>query len=154
MERVVVDDGLLRLEINENGILSFNPSDFNLYERFMNLWRELPEIEKRYISKVESNSIDENDMESIGRELETVKEIDNEVKSRLNAVFGAGNDFDKLLAGVNCMALGSNGERVITNLLDALRPYIEKGVQAQLDSAAKKAKLNREQRRAIQGGRA
>lgn len=154
MEKLRVDDGLLRLDINGNGVLVFNPSDFNLYGRFINLWRELPEIESRYVSEVEEPDDDADEMEAIGKRLETAKSIDREVKTRLDGVFGAGNDFDKLLSGINCMALGSNGERVIANLLDALRPYIEKGVQAQLDNAAKKAKLNREQRRSIQGGRA
>ena len=154
-QKLQFDDGLLRLDINGNGLLTFNPSDFNIYQRFFQLAKELPELEKKYVSEIEEASTgddpdDTKIFELAGRELERAKEIDTDIKHRLGDVFGPGNDFDALLGGVNVMALGSNGERVITNLLNALAPYIENGVNGHVESAASAAKANRAQRRAMQ----
>ena len=154
-QKINFDDGLLRLDINGNGLLTFNPSDFNVFERFFQLAKELPEIEKKYVSEIEEASTgndpdDTQIFELAGRELERAKAIDSDIKRRLGDVFGPGNDFDKLLGGVNVMALGGNGERVITNLLNALAPYIENGVNDHVTSAASAAKANRAQRRAMQ----
>lgn len=153
-QKLNFDDGLLRLDINGNGLLTFNPSDFNVYQRFFALAKELPELEKKYVSDVEASTGDDPDdtkiFELAGRELERAREIDADIKRRLGDVFGPGNDFDRLLGGVNVMALGSNGERVITNLLNALAPYIEQGVDNHVTSAASTAKANRAQRRAMQ----
>lgn len=155
-QKLIFDDGLVRLDINGNGTLKFNPSDFNVYERFYALSAELPEIEKKYAAEVEAipeGAEAEQEKELVGRELARAKAIDAEVKAKLSAAFGEGNDFDQLLGGVNVMAFGSNGERIITNLLNALLPYIEDGIKKHTDSEVAAAKLNREQRRAIQKGK-
>lgn len=154
-QKLIIDDGLVRLDINGNGVLKFNPSDFNVYERFYALTKELPEIEKKYAAEVETlpkGTETEQAMALAGRELIRAKEIDAEVKAKLSAVFGTGNDFDQLLGGVNIMAFGSNGERIITNLLNALLPYVENGIKQHANSEVAAAKLNREQRRAAQRG--
>ncbi len=146
--KLAIDDGLLRLNINDNGVLCFNPSDFNLYNRFLALVQELPEIEARYL-KAHGVQEDDGDVYAEARrELARADEIDGEVKKRLGDVFG-GADFDKLLGGVNCMACGSNGEMIITNLLNALKPYLEEGVKRHTERVAEQAKRNREQRRAV-----
>lgn len=155
-QKLIFDDGLVRLDINGNGTLKFNPSDFNVYERFYALSEELPEIEKKYAAEVEAipeGTEEEQEKALVGRELVRAKAIDAEVKAKLSAAFGEGNDFDQLLGGVNVMAFGSNGERIITNLLNALLPYIEDGIKKHTDSEVAAAKLNREQRRAIQKGK-
>ena len=155
-EKLKFDDGLVRLDINGNGILKFNPSDFNVYERFYALTKELPEIEKKYAAEVETlpeGAEPEQVMALTGRELARAKEIDKEVKAKLSVAFGAGNDFDQLLGGVNVMAVAHNGERVITNLLNALLPYIEDGIKKITDSEVSAAKTNREQRHALQKGK-
>lgn len=148
------DDGLLRLDINGNGLLTFNPSDFNVYQRFFQLLKELPELEKRYTAEVEASSGEnpgeEETFQMAGRELDRARDIDREIKDKLGAVFGSGNDFDALLGGVNVMAVGNNGERIITNLLNALAPYIEEGAERHRQDAVREARLNREQRRAAQ----
>ena len=144
-----IDDGIIRLNINDNGLLCFNPSDFNLYNRFLALVQELPEIEARYLKACDAQEDDEDELSGARRELGRTDEIDREVKKRLGDVFG-GADFDKLLGGVNCMACGRNGEMVITNLLNALKPYLEEGIRHYTERAAEKAKQNREQRRAAQ----
>ena len=138
------DDGLLRLDINGNGILTFNPSDFNVYQRFFGLLKELPELEKRYAAEVEQPGSEDDSFALAGRELDRARELDREIKDKLGAAFGPGNDFDALLGGVNLMAVGNNGQRVITNLLNALAPYIEEAAEAALRSRA--------QRRAVQQG--
>ena len=147
------DDGLLRLAINGNGLLTFNPSDFNVYQRFFGLLKELPELEKRYVAQVEQSSggtSGEDSFQLAGRELARARDMDREIKDKLGAVFGPGNDFDALLGGVNVMAVGNNGQRGITNLLNALAPYIEEGAERHRQDAAREARLNRERRRAVQ----
>lgn len=144
-KKVQFDDGLIRLDINGNGILAFNPSDFNVYQRVYALTRELPELEKQYSREVEES---ETEFERVGKELDRAREIDLAVKKKLSHAFGDKNDFDVLLDGVNVMAFGGNGERIITNLLNALMPYIEEGISKIADSEIETAKKNREQRRA------
>ena len=149
--KLILDDGVLELEINDNGILRFNPSDFNLYQRFCALVKELPEIEKQYIHEVEAPSENASNLELAGRELDRAKKIDAAVKERLSNVFGPQNDFDKLLGGVNLMAYGSNGERVITNLLNALHPYLEDGVNKHMKGAAEQAVAEAKAAREMRG---
>lgn len=156
-EKLIFDDGILRLDVNGNGLLCFNPSDFNVYQRFCALVKELPKLEEQYRTEVEQIPEDAAECEIIelaGRELDRAKEIDAAIKQKLSGVFGANNDFDQLLSGVNLMAFGSNGERIITNLLNALTPYLEEGVKKHMKDAAadavEEAKLNRAQRRAKQ----
>ena len=155
MTKLTFDDGRVRLDINGNGTLVFNPSDFNVYERFYALLKELPELEKQYASEVETPDESTQDdqaaaVELAGRELIRAKEIDALIKSKLSHVFGAENNFDKLFGGVNIMAFGSNGERVITNFLNAMLPYIEKGLAKHTGAEVSTARANREQRRAAQ----
>lgn len=155
-QKLFVDDGLIRLDINGNGILAFNPSDFNVYERFYALTTELAELEKKYIADVEELPEGTDQRLAVvvaGRELSKAREIDREVKAKLSAAFGGNNDFDQLLGGVNVMAYGSNGERIITNLLNAIVPYIEEGVKKHTQTEVEEAKRNREARRAAQRGR-
>lgn len=156
-QKLTFDDGILRLDVNGNGLLCFNPSDFNVYQRFCALLKELPVLEEQYRTEVEQIPEDASEGEIIelaGKELDRAKEIDTAIKQKLSGVFGANNDFDKLLGGVNLMAFGSNGERIITNLLNALAPYLENGVKKHMQDAAadavQEAKLSRAQRRAKQ----
>lgn len=147
------DDGLLRLDVNGNGLLTFNPSDFNLYQRFFGLLKELPQLEKAYAAQVEQpdgQAGEGGSLELAGRELDRARELDREIKGKLSGVFGPGNDFDALLGGVNVMAVGNNGQRIITNLLDALAPYIEEGAERHMQDAAREARRSRDQRRAAQ----
>ena len=59
--------------------------------------------------------------------LSMLKAADKKAKDILDYVFGGDNDFDYMLGGVNLMAVATNGERVITNLLQALHPILEQG---------------------------
>ena len=155
-DKLVFDDGLLHLDVNGNGELVFNPSDFNLYQRFCAFLQELPQIENKYRDEVEKPRDPGSEKELIelaGRELDRAKEIDADIKGRLSSGFGSGNDFDKLLGGVNLMAFGSNGKRVLANLLDALTPYLEKGAKQHMRDAASDAVADAKKRRAARGAK-
>lgn len=154
-KKLALDDGIIELEINSNGILRFNPSDFNLYQRFCAFAKAIPEIEKQYRAAIEASPEGGGDGDVVAfakAKLDRVKEIDDKIKARLSAVFGGGNDFDILLGGVSLMACGQNGQFVITNLLKALTPYLEEGARKHLGDAAgeavAQAEKNRAQRRA------
>lgn len=149
-EKLILDDGIIELEINGKGVLRFNPSDFNLYQRFCKFAQGLPEIEKQYRSAVETDTSDDPAAAAKAK-LDRLGEIDAELKSGLSAVFGAENDFDALLGGVSLLACGSDGRFVITNLMEALMPYLKTGARKHMSDAAEmavaEAKKNRAQRR-------
>lgn len=154
-KKLNLDDGFIELQINNNGVLRFNPSDFNLYQRFCKLLEDLPKLEEQYrtqLSQTAEAAQEPNSVAAAGAELDRAKEIDATIKARLSAVFGAGNDFDALLGGASMMSFGRNGEYVITNLLNALMPYLEEGAHRHMNEAAaeavSEAKQNRAQRRA------
>lgn len=151
MEKLIFDTGIKEYEINGNGVLRFNPSDPNVYARFFDAAEQIQEIEKDLVVKGESLNNEEKDGEAAIR---LMQEADKKVKELLGQVFGPGNDFDKLLGGVNLLAVAVNGERVVTNLMQALLPVIEQGAQKcaeqKVGDAVQKAKKNRAQRRAEQ----
>lgn len=149
-QKLFIDDGLIGIEINDNGVLKFNPSDFNFYDRLMKFSKELPEIEKKYERDVEVRT--EGAAEFVERQLEIARQIDAEVKLRLAYVFGYGNDFDKLFGGSNVLSPAKNGERIITNFLNAIIPFVEDGMKRFSANEVEIAKRNREQRRAAQKG--
>ena len=122
-EKLSFDTGVREYEINDNGILRFNPSDPNVYKRFKDLYEDIRSIE----SEIEEKS------QGISDGMETVDllvKYDALMKSKLSYVFGEENDFDKLLGGVNLMAVTRSGNMVVVNLMDALKPIIEQGVKA------------------------
>lgn len=148
-EKLAFDDGILELDINENGVLRFNASDPNVYRRFYELAKELPELEKEFAPKVKAG---DSEFQQTGATLEELKRMDTEIKARLAHVFGEQNDFDALLGGISLMAYGKNGELVVTNFLNALAPYLEAGAKQHMKEAASvavsEARGKRAQRRA------
>ena len=148
VEKLSLDTGVLDLVFQNGQHLRFNPTDMNLYKRFLDLVKQLPEIEQRY-REVEKRQT-KDDSAFVGAVLDEAVKIDAEVKGRLDAAFGGNNNFDALLDGVNIMAWGKNGERIITNLLAVLKPYIDSGVKQYAKEAAADAvavaRQNREQR--------
>ncbi len=85
--------------------------------------------------------------------LEAAHKADEKIKKILSEIFGTGNDFEAIFQGVNCTAVGHNGERIITNFLIAVTPIIKDGAEKiakmEAQDAVAKANLNREQRRAL-----
>ena len=152
-EKLTLDDGVLELEINGNGVLRFNPSDPNVYQRFLALARELPEMEKQWSAEAARSGEQADEAAQAAEALDRLKELDADVKRRLGEVFGGENDFDALLGGVNLMAMGRNGQRVVTNLLAALGPYMEEGVERYRRESAEAAVAQAKRERALRGAR-
>lgn len=153
MEKIIFDNGVKEYQINDNGVLRFNPSDPNVYARFFDAAEKIQQIEKDLTKKGKALVKAEGNEEENGEAaIRLMQEADKEVKDLLNQVFGEENDFDKLLGGVNLLAVAVNGERVITNLLQALMPIIEDGAKRCADqrvgAAVASAKKNRAARRA------
>lgn len=154
MKKLIFDSGVQEYQLVEGGKpLRFNPSDPNVYARFMGAMDKLPAIEDELVSKAKNLERSEADAQTSGAEvLKLMEEADRKVKQLLNEVFGGGNDFHEILCGVNLLGVGSNGERVITNLLTALQPIMvsgaEKCAQQKVGAAVAKAQMNRAQRRA------
>lgn len=148
MEQLNFDSGVKEYQL-PGGILRFNPTDPNVYARFMECTDKIRAVEQQMAAK--AKILTDQKPNNIGEEsLKIMRETDTKIKTILNEIFGHGNDFDKLLDGVNLMAVGTNGERVISNLLGALQPVMEEGAKACVSSEVSAAKLNREQRRAMQ----
>ena len=147
--KITFDTGIKEYEINNNGVLRFNPSDPNVYARFFDAAEQIQKIEQDLTEKGEKLKNGEDNGEAAIR---LMQEADKKVKDLLSQVFGPGNDFDKLLGGVNILAVAGNGERVVTNLMHALTPVIEKEAEKcfnkKVDAAVRKAKGNRAARRA------
>lgn len=122
MKKITFDSGLRKYELG-NGVLSFNPLDPNLYERFVEATEKLQHLEEEMLKSAKDAEITGVDA------LVILKGVDNKAKTILNNVFGGANDFDHMLAGVNLMAVATNGERVITNLMNALTPILEQGAK-------------------------
>lgn len=149
MEILNFDSGIREYKINNNGVLRFNPGDPNVYARFVEASEKIQEIEKDMTAK--AAELKENDGAAI---LRLLADADQQMKDVLGWVFGKGNDFNDIMEGVNLMAVATNGERVVTNLLNALLPIIQQGAeecaQQQIGDAVQQAQLNRAQRRARQ----
>ena len=138
MKKIKFDTGLQEVAIG-SGVLRFNPQDPNLYARFMEAAAKLVAVEQEMIAKGETGK--ENQVVSL------LREADRKMKDILDWVFGTGNDFDAVLGGVNLLAVATNGQRVVTNLFEALEPVILEGAKAcakaRSDEAVAKAAARR-----------
>lgn len=115
MEKLNFDTGRKRYKVG-SGVLELNPTDPNLYSRFLSCLRELETLEKSLA-----------DAQPSGEALIlAMEEADRQVKAALSRVF-PGNDLEAIFQGVSLLAVGSNGERVLTNFLAALEPILRKG---------------------------
>lgn len=145
MQKLMFDTGVREFQL-PGGVLRFNPSDPNVYHRFMESIKKVEAVEKELVEK--AKTLKENNGEEA---LALLAKADKDTKAALMEAFGHNNDFDQLVEGVNLMAVAGNGERVITNLLAALHPIIESGAKQFYDdkanAAVANAKFNRAQRR-------
>ena len=130
MEKLIFDSGVKEYKINGNGVLRFNPSDPNLYRRFMEAVEKLQAVERELTQQAEAAQDQEI--------LKLMGDADEKMKSILNWVFGGSNDFHKLLEGINLLAVAENGERVVTNLFTALEPVLMEGAKFCANQRAKK----------------
>lgn len=152
MEKLIFDSGIREFQINNNGVLRFNPADPNVYARLMEAGDKIKAVEEKLLAKAKElipEGAEEANGETVVR---LMSEADKEIKEILAYIFGAENDFNTIFAGVNLMAVGENGERVLTNFLSALTPIVQKGAEKcanqQIGNAVAKAATNRAQRRA------
>lgn len=141
MKKITFDTGLKEV-IFGGGVLRFNPQDPNLYARFDQAAEKLQAVEKEMIAKAET--VEGKDVVAL------LHDADRRMKDILGWVFGAGNDFDAILGGVNLLAIGENGERVVTNLFAALEPVLVDGAMTCAKKRAKAAAKKAESRRAAQ----
>lgn len=145
MEKIIFDGGIKEYQIGDGDILRFNPSDPNVYARFVEAADKFSRLEADLVAKAQAAN-------GSGEEaLKILTDADKEAKQILAGVFGVHNDFDQILRGVNLLAVASNGERVLTNLIVALQPVLQQGAEAcarqqanaakaQADAARKKRK--------------
>ena len=126
MENLTFDSGVKEYRVGE-GVLKFNPSDPNLYARFLETLDSLAGLEKEL-----SGTSGQETVAALAR-------ADRHIKERLSYVFGPGNDLEAVFGGVSLLAVGGNGERLITNFLAAIEPVLSRGARA--CAAAEAAKL-------------
>ena len=138
MEKIQFDSGVRSYRINGGGILRFNPSDPNLYSRFLEAVEKLQEAEKELTRQAETAQAQDI--------VKLMTQADEKMKNILGWVFGESNDFHKLLGGVNLLAVADNGERVVTNLFAALEPVLVEGAKRCAGQQAAKARLERSAR--------
>lgn len=170
MEKLSIDLGIKSYQFVEGGApLVFNPSDPNVYARYMHAMDEIKAVETEMAAKANAIEINKNfaelsnevgtqagldpyekaQAEAGAKSLQVMEETDRRIKNILNKIFGGENDFDKILMGVNLMAVTESGDRVVNSLLEALAPIMEGGAKTCVTAEIKEAKLNREQRRAL-----
>lgn len=132
MRKLTIDLGIEEFEVDNGKVLRFNPADLNLFDRFCASQEEILAVEKKMVEKAEAIGEDMNG-EAVIRLL---AEADAEMKQILNHVF-IGNDFNDIFSGVNLLAVGANGERVVTNFLAAITPVLEEGARKAAKDVAK-----------------
>ena len=138
MEKIQFDSGVRSYRINGAGILRFNPGDPNLYARFLESVEKLQKVEAELTQQAETAQ---------GEDIvKLMQHADEKMKEILGWVFGADNDFHKLLNGVNLLAVADNGERVVTNLFAALEPVLVEGAKRCAGEEIAKVKARREAR--------
>lgn len=144
MHKLLVDTGVEEFEVNGRGVLRFNPGDPNIYHRFFAAREELAALDEELTRRSAALPQEEDGSAS----LDLLAEYDRRIKAVLNRVFGAPNDFDTLLEGVNLASVGTNGRRVVENLLEALAPILQAGAQRTVQATAAEAVAEAEAARA------
>lgn len=151
MEKLAFDSGVKEYQIGDSGVLRFNPNDPNVYARFMTAMESIQSVEDRLVARAKELEQMNGAKESGAEVLKLMAKADREIKTILSGIFGGDNDFDKILGGINLLAIADNGEQVITNLLNTLQPIMVAGAEncakRQAGAAVAKAQQNRAQRR-------
>lgn len=147
MQKLNFDLGFKEYEIG-GGVLRFNPSDPNVYSRFIEARDKFFEIERQLVKKAEAVETTETDEQMGEVALKLLNEADNEAKKILEWIFGPQNDIDAIFCGCSIYAVGAHNERNITNFIHAVQPVLEKGARKCVQQQVDQAKMNRAQRRA------
>ena len=96
-------------------------------------------------------ALDGDEQQRAAAGLALLNEYDGKIKKLLTGIFGAENDFDAILGGVNLAGVGANGKRVVQNLLEALTPILREGAERRLTAAAAAAAARADAARAERG---
>lgn len=127
MEKLIINTGLKRYEINDNGaIFSFNPSDINLYARFLKMREKIIEIGEK-IEK-QGNELNQSNQDEVETFAIMMSDADKLCKQAFSECFGSMNDFDHIFDGVNVFSPTITGNWLITDFVMAITPLIEKEV--------------------------
>jgi hypothetical protein len=119
MKNITLDTGVEEFSFAGGGVLRFNPSDPNLYCRFLEAEEKLKALETQLQDMAKQQP--EHAPVALSRE------ADKKAKALLGWVFGTENDFDKVLNGVSLFAMAGNGQRVVTNLFNTLEAILTEG---------------------------
>ena len=103
-----IDTGVEEFRVNGRGVLRFNPADPNLYHRFFAAGAELDGYDAALTKALAALDGDEQQRAAAG--LALLNEYDGKIKKLLTGIFGAENDFDAILGGVNLAGVGANGK--------------------------------------------
>ena len=133
MKKIQFDNGVQRFSIN-GGVLKFNPSDPNVYARFLEMEEKMQALEAELVKSAGAADAGSREI------LALMAQADRKAKQLLNWVFGGDNDFDKLLEGVNLMAVAENNRQVIENLLEVLEPILLDGAKKYTRDAVRAAR--------------
>lgn len=150
MQNMTIDTGMQEYLINNRAVLRFNPGDPNLYHRFFAAAPQLDALDAELTEKLKALPA-EPDSARTRQGLALLNDYDRRIKALLTEIFGAENDFDKVLEGVNLAGCGANGKRVVQNLLDALTPILQDGAAQHLQSTAAAARAEADAARAARG---
>ena len=143
MQTIEFDSGIREYRIGGGGVLRFNPQDPNLYARFSEAGQKITQVEKELTKKAKTMDQQESGLAAV----KLLKDADQKMKEILSWVFGDGNDFDRILGGVNLLAVGKNGQRVVTNLFNALQPILVQGAEACAKAQVENAVARAQERR-------
>lgn len=143
MENIQFDSGVRSFQIQDGGVLRFNPSDPNVYGRFLEAAEKIQALENELVQQAKDTRADADG----GAMVRLMVTADQKIKEILSWVFGAGNDFDRILGGVNLLAVAENGQQVIANLLSALEPILVAGARRYADDLTRQAVQKAQQRR-------
>lgn len=142
MEKIQFDSGIREFRINGGGVLRFNPSDPNLYGRFLEAAEKIRQAEQSLAHQAAQCGSDGQ------AAVKLLQEADRQMKQILSWTFGGENDFSVLLGDINLLAMGSNGQRVVTNLFQALQPVLLAGAQNCIQEETAAAVSRAQRRRA------
>ena len=135
MEKLQFDSGVKSYKVGA-GVIRFNPADPNVFARFTQAAEKMQSVQDQLLEKARDGKTDT---------VQLLWDADQQMKKLLSWVFGEDNDFDRILGGINLLAMASNGQRVIGNLLDALQPVLLDG--ARQCAAEKKAERDGAQKK-------
>lgn len=115
MEQLNFDNGMRQFQAG-GGILRFNPTDPNLYARFLEAVDRIQTLQTQLTARED-------------QPLELLTQADKAVKEILQELFGPESDIPGVFRGVNLMALDSRGKTVLANFLEAVEPVLTQGIR-------------------------